>query len=72
MTKTRVDGYEAPGSYKRDLNYNDASIAALSEFVRRSDYCEQNIVYDCVDAKLFARPPSGSFFAADCTVRHFF
>lgn len=72
MTKTRVDGYEAPGSYKHDLNYNGATTAALSEFVRRSEYCEQNIVYDCNDAKLFARPPSGSFSAADVLCTTFF
>lgn len=59
MAKRRVDGFEAPGSYKHDLSYNGAEIAALSELVRRSVYCDQNIEYNCHSAQLLARPPAG-------------
>ncbi|VDD79184.1 unnamed protein product [Mesocestoides corti] len=51
-----VDGFQAPGSYHRKLNYGRASRAALTELTRRAVYCEQSVAYRCWNAKLLAKP----------------
>ncbi|KAL3309224.1 hypothetical protein Ciccas_012230 [Cichlidogyrus casuarinus] len=55
----RVDGYDAPGSYRRKINYLGNSRASLSELTRRSVRCEQAIAYRCRNARLLKLPTTG-------------
>ncbi|CAH8495689.1 unnamed protein product [Schistosoma rodhaini] len=54
-----VDGYQAPGSYKRKLNYGRADRETLGELVRRSIECDQSLTYQCWNAKLLQLPAGG-------------
>ncbi|KAA0186846.1 Neurexin 4 [Fasciolopsis buskii] len=54
-----VDGYQAPGSYRRTLQYGRANRETLGELVRRADRCEQAISYECWNALLLKLPPGG-------------
>ncbi|KAL7060882.1 hypothetical protein AAHC03_010101 [Spirometra sp. Aus1] len=51
-----VDGFNAPGSYRRVLDYGQASRQAFAELVRRAFTCEQSVAYRCWNAKLLAKP----------------
>ncbi|CAH8431817.1 unnamed protein product [Schistosoma intercalatum] len=54
-----VDGYQAPGSYRRKLNYGRADRETLGELVRRSVECDQSLTYQCWNAKLLQLPAGG-------------
>ncbi|KAA3675173.1 uncharacterized protein DEA37_0012683 [Paragonimus westermani] len=54
-----VDGYQAPGSYRRKLVYDRADRETLGELVRRAVRCEQSITYQCWNAQLLRLPPGG-------------
>ncbi|KAF5403241.1 Neurexin-4 [Paragonimus heterotremus] len=54
-----VDGYQAPGSYRRKLVYDRADRETLGELVRRAVRCEQSITYQCWNAYLLRLPPGG-------------
>ena len=51
-TRTQVDGYEAAGSYLRDVTYTGASLAQLASLTNVSSHCEQFIKYECYDSML--------------------
>ena len=51
--RTRVDGCEPPGCYKRDINYTGASLPQLEKLARVSSRCEQFIKYECRKSQLF-------------------
>jgi contactin associated protein-like 2 len=57
--RVRVDGYDGPGSYRRKLNYEGASRAALTELTRRSVQCDQSIYYKCYNVRLLSLPAGG-------------
>ena len=42
--RTQVKGYEAPGSYLRDIHYTGASLSQLASLTNVSSYCEQRRV----------------------------
>ena len=50
-TRTLVKGYEAAGSYSRDVTYTGASLAQLASLTRVSNHCEQFIKYECYHAR---------------------
>ncbi|TGZ36839.1 hypothetical protein CRM22_011389 [Opisthorchis felineus] len=54
-----VDGYQAPGSYRRRLVYDRADRETLGELVRRAVHCEQAITYKCWNSYLLRLPPGG-------------
>ena len=51
--RTLVKGYEAPGSYSRDINYTGVSLSQLVSLTRVSLHCEQFIKYECHGSVLF-------------------
>ena len=51
-SRTHVKGYEAPGSYSRDIHYTGASLSQLASLTRVSSHCEQFIKYECYDSWL--------------------
>ena len=54
--RTLVDGYEAPGSYVKNITYNATgltSVAQLAGLADVSTHCEQFIKYECHGALLF-------------------
>ena len=50
-SRTRVNGYESPGSYKRKINY-DISMEHIVAIMKQSKRCEQFIKYECYDSIL--------------------
>ncbi|KAL9968869.1 hypothetical protein ACROYT_G021011 [Oculina patagonica] len=46
-SRTHVQGYEAPGSYSRDIHYTGASLSQLASLISVSPHCEQFIKYEC-------------------------
>ena len=50
--KTFVLGFDLPGSYSRDVNYQGASLLQLENLVAVSAHCEQFIKYECVASAL--------------------
>ena len=46
-SRTHVQGYEAHGSYSRDIHYKGASLSQLASLTRVSSHCEQFIKYEC-------------------------
>ncbi|CAL8092395.1 unnamed protein product [Calicophoron daubneyi] len=54
-----VEGYQAPGSYRRVLTYGRADRETLGELVRRAVRCEQSIAYQCWNAYLLRLPSGG-------------
>ncbi|CAH8438063.1 unnamed protein product [Heterobilharzia americana] len=54
-----VDGYQAPGSYRRKLKYGRADRDTLGELVRRAVECDQSLTYQCWNAKLLQLPAGG-------------
>ncbi|XP_022779599.1 contactin-associated protein 1-like, partial [Stylophora pistillata] len=51
-SRTHVNGYEAHGSYSRDIHYTGASLSQLASLTRVSSHCEQFIKYECHGALL--------------------
>ncbi len=45
-SRTKVNGYEDLGSYKRDIVY-DATMEQIVAVMNQSRYCEQFIKYEC-------------------------
>ena len=54
-SRTLVKGYEAPGSYKRKINY-DISMEQIVAIVKQSKNCEQFIKYECYGSMLLRDP----------------
>lgn len=52
---TPVDGFEEPGSFIQDINY-DADLDQIEAFLNRSTRCSQRIKYECKHSKLFNSP----------------
>ena len=46
-SRTYVNGYESPGSYRRHIEY-DISMEQIIAIIKRSDNCEQFIKYECL------------------------
>ena len=53
--RTLVKGYEARGSYSRDIHYTGASLSQLASLTRVSLHCEQFIKYECYHSILLYR-----------------
>ena len=51
-SRTYVKGYEAQGSYSRDIRYTGASLSQLASLTRVSSNCEQFIKYECTGSAL--------------------
>ena len=51
-TRTRVKGFEAAGSYSRDINYTGAGFPQLAGLTNVSLHCEQFIKYECYGSQL--------------------
>ena len=51
-SRTYVKGYEAKGSYSRDIRYTGASLSQLASLTRVSSNCEQFIKYECTGSVL--------------------
>ena len=45
--RTLVDGFDAPGSYWRNVTYNETSLIQLANLTASSSHCEQFIKYEC-------------------------
>ena len=52
-SRTHVKGYEAKGSYSRDIRYTGVSLSQLASLTRISSQCEQFIKYECIGSQLF-------------------
>ncbi|KAI4501924.1 hypothetical protein M0802_003259 [Mischocyttarus mexicanus] len=52
---TPVDGFEEPGTFIQDINY-DADLDQIEAFLNRSTRCRQAIKYECKHSKLFNSP----------------
>ena len=51
-SKTLVAGFEAPGSYWRNVTYNETSLIQLASLTASSSHCEQFIQYECYESRL--------------------
>ncbi|XP_078367462.1 protein turtle homolog B-like [Oculina patagonica] len=51
-SRTHVQGYEAAGSYSRDIHYTGASLSQLASLTRVSSHCEQFIKYECYGSSI--------------------
>ncbi|KYN19702.1 Neurexin-4 [Trachymyrmex cornetzi] len=59
---TPVDGFQEPGSFIQDINY-DADFDQIEALLNRSISCTQRISYECKHSKLFNTPVSpGDYF----------
>ena len=68
--RTLVDGYEAAGSYSRDIHYKGASLSQLASLTKVSAHCEQFIKYECTASVLFTNEnnvASGWWVSRDST-----
>ena len=45
--RTQVNGYEAAGSYSRDVHYKGSNLSQLASLTEVSSHCEQFIRYEC-------------------------
>jgi len=52
---TPVDGFQEPGSFIQDINY-DADFDQIEALLNRSISCTQRISYECKHSKLFNTP----------------
>lgn len=52
---TPVDGFEEPGSFIQDVNY-DADLDQIEALLNRSISCRQRINYACKHSRLFNSP----------------
>ena len=63
-----VKGYEAKGSYSRDIHYTGASLSQLASLTKVSSHCEQFIKYECYDSVLlYNNDPRGWWVSRDST-----
>ena len=53
--RTLVDGYEAGGSYSRNVTYTGVNAAQIATLVRISRECFQFIKFECYEVELFVR-----------------
>ena len=53
--RTLVDGYEAGGSYSRNVTYTGVNAAQIATLVRISRECFQFIKFECYEVELFGR-----------------
>ena len=62
---TRVHGWEQKGSYRRDVNYVNASIAQIKGLIDHSQECQQFVKYKCKHSIITDFTASGAmdFFA---------
>ena len=51
--RTHVNGFEAPGSYRRDIHYIGSSLSQLKGLTEASKNCQQFIKYECKDSMTF-------------------
>ena len=51
-SRTLVAGFEAPGSYWRNVTYNETSLIQLASLTASSSHCEQFIKYECYRSRL--------------------
>ena len=51
-SRTTVKGYNAQGSYSRDIHYTGVSLSQLASLTRVSSSCEQFIKYECYNSVL--------------------
>ncbi|XP_049770774.1 neurexin-4 isoform X2 [Schistocerca cancellata] len=52
MQITPVDGFQAPGSFVQSIHY-DADMDQLIALVNRSQSCQQSLMYQCRNSRLF-------------------
>jgi hypothetical protein len=57
-SRTLVNGYESPGSYKRKIKY-DISTKQILAIMKQSKNCEQFIKYECYESVLLYTTPHG-------------
>lgn len=50
-----IDGFQEPGSYRRDIEYK-VDIDAAIAIINRAKTCCQFVRYKCVNSKLMASP----------------
>ena len=50
--RTLVAGFEAPGSYWRNVTYDETSLIQLASLTASSSHCEQFIKYECYESRL--------------------
>ena len=55
--RTRVQGYESPGSYKKKVVY-EASLDEITALIKISKHCEQFIKYECYGSVIRFSGPS--------------
>ena len=51
--RTRVKGYENPGSYSRDIHYTGASLSQLASLTAVSVHCKQFIMSECLHSEMY-------------------
>ena len=51
--RTLVVGFEAEGSYSRDIHYAGASLSQLAGLTRVSSHCEQFMKNECFGSRMF-------------------
>ena len=56
--RTRVKGFENPGSYSRDIHYTGASLSQLASLTSVSSRCEQFIKYECHNSGFWFADPN--------------
>ena len=64
-SRTYVRGDEDRGSYKRDIQYNGASLSQLASLTRVSSHCEQFIKYECYHSGFWFDNPYGWWVSRD-------
>ncbi|XP_044727167.1 neurexin-4 isoform X2 [Chrysoperla carnea] len=52
---TQVDGFNEPGSFRQDIEY-EADVDQIEALLNRSIACHQRIVYQCKNSRLFNTP----------------
>ena len=66
--RTKVKGYENPGTYTRDVNYTGARLSQLASLTEVSSHCEQFIKYECHSSVLLSNNyPNGWWVSRDST-----
>ncbi|KAL4092111.1 hypothetical protein QTP88_026673 [Uroleucon formosanum] len=56
-----VDGFQEPGSFKQEFNY-DADLFQIEALINRSHSCWQPLSYSCKQSRLFNSPANGLDF----------
>ena len=63
--RARVEGFESPGSYSRDIHYTGASLRQLASLTSVSSHCEQFIKYECRHSGFWFANPYGWWVSRD-------